>query len=311
MDWNTENRRAIKFSLLFHGAVVVLVLIFAGIASLFNKPVIPPHVFELQGIKGPEHVGAPGRLAGRRDLPRTNQASSGPQNVAIPNLDRSAPAPEPAAAAPAQPQPAAAKPKKPARPQQAQPPKVKPRPNANGTRPKPMSYEEWAKQNKRPASGAKTKAAQTPRSGTASNSQGAAHKNAGGASINASAIVSDMKNNLAWGDGGNGGGGAAGGTGVTSGDMDALGEYFMRVRALIDANFRNPRGVTDDAKANVGFTIQANGLVTDVSLRQSSGNAAFDAAAVAAVRALGRLDPPPGNCAYTKNIDFVGTLDAQ
>jgi TonB family protein len=120
--------------------------------------------------------------------------------------------------------------------------------------------------------------------------------------IDASGMVSDMRKNLAWGDDGDGGGGAVGGTGITSGDMDALALYFQRVRALIDANFTEPKGMMEELSTMVQFTIQANGVVTDVRIVDSSGDDTFDRAALEAVKALGTLDPPPGNQSYTKKI---------
>lgn len=313
MNWNSDTGKALKISLMLHGVIFAIVAIGSIISMIFNKPVVPPHVFELQGIKGQQHVGAPGRLAGDRKAKRTDKPSTtASSNLNLPKLDKRNPAPmddgddaepPPAKAAPKQTAKAAAKPQKTAatkKPAKANGTKAAAKAKATVSKTakaESMSYSDFAKQHK----------ISTSKSGTGKNGTGKKSKKSGKSSgINASAIVSDMKNNLSWGDGGDGGGGLPGGSGMTSGDMDALADYFARVRALIDSNFSEPKGVMQQVSALVQFTILANGTVTGVSVVQSSGNDAFDAAAVSAVRNLGRLDPPPGNMAYTKKIEFQG-----
>jgi TolA protein len=322
MNWNSDTGKALKISLILHGVIVAIVVIGSVVSMIFSKPVVPPHVFELQGIKGPQHVGAPGRLAGDRKLPRTDKpsTSSGPETgkFSIPKLDKSAPVdaddgddaePAPAKPAPKEKAKAAAKPQKNAASTKAVKAKgTKAVANAKASKtsakPQSMSYSDFAKSHK--ISSGKSGSAKSGTGKKGSGKKGSRGGLPNGTGINASSIVRDMKNNLSWGDGGDGGGGMPGGTGMTSGEMDALADYFQRVRALIDANFTEPKGVMQQVSALVQFTILANGTVTGVSVVKSSGNDAFDAAAANSIRELGTLDPPPGNMAYTKKIEFVG-----
>jgi TonB family protein len=299
MNLNPDTSKALRIALLFHGAVICVVVAWSLVTMAFAKPPVQPHIFELQGIKGPQHIGAPGRLAGNRNAPRTDKAA----DMNLPNLNQSVPSAEPAAPA------AAAVAEAPAH-AAANSPAAKPKSNAKtvtnkGTTQQVVNYKDFAKTHKLPGKNGKGTSA---KGGT---TKGKAAKGGAGASINAAAVVSDLRNNLAWGDGGTGGGGAVGGTGITSGEMDELGLYFQRVRELIDSNFEEPHGVVQQVHAMVQFTILANGTVTGVSVVSSSGSEAFDSASSAAVTALGRLDPPPGNQSYTRKIEFVGKREGE
>jgi TolA protein len=335
MNWNSDTGKAFKMSLALHAAVFVVVFVGTFVSSIFNKPEVPPHVFQLQGIKGPPHIGAPGRLAGDRKAPRTDKpsvasAAPGTNDLNLPKLDNrpiptedegddSEPAPAPAKPTPA-PTPkaaskAVAKASSKSSKNAATSKNVRPAGNkavatskasAKNAKPQTMSYSDFAKQHKIGSSKGTGGTGTGKKAGKKGGKGGASRGVPGGMGIDASGIISDMKSNLSWGDGGDGGGGLAGGTGVTSGDSDALGDYFQRVRALIDSYFNEPKGVMKQVSALVQFTIMANGTVTGVNLVKSSGNDAFDSAAVSAVKSLGRLDPPPGNMAYTRKIEFVG-----
>lgn len=286
MNWQSETGKAFRTSLIIHGVVFALVVAGSIAHSIFHKPEVPVHVFELRGIKGQPRIGAPGRMAGDRKAERTDKPStSSPLN--LPKLDR-----RPAAtiAEEVAPKPVT-KPAKNAKTTTKPAKKTATAKAITSAKPQTMSYSDFAKQHKVSQKNNK----KTP-----------SKKPAGGAKINTSAILKDMKNNLSWGDEGDGGGGIQGGTGVTAGEVDRLADYFMRVRALIDSNFAEPKDVVQQVSALVEFTILANGTVTGVSVVRSSGYDTFDQAALSAVKRLGRLDPPPGNKAYTRKIEFQG-----
>jgi TonB family protein len=269
LDFASDASKALRWSLVVHALAVIVLVSCTLVVQSLGKPKPVPHIFELQGVKGPEHVGAPGRLAGDSRKERTDKAA----DLGLPSLDKRKPSDA-----------------KTAKSTDAKAAKSK------SSKPKLMTYEEFMKEKSKTSSGKKQGGPST--AGKKQNVK-----------IDASGMVNDMRKNLAdlaWGDDGVGGGGIVGGTGVTSGEMDALALYFMRVRALIDANFVEPRGLLEQVSTMVQFTIQTNGVVTDVSVVGSSGNDDFDAAAASAVSALGTLDPPPGNQAYTRKIEFVG-----
>jgi TonB family protein len=303
MNWQSDTGKAFRTSLIMHGVVFVLIVAGSVAHSYFDKPEVPPHVFELRGIKGQPRIGAPGRMAGDSKAERTDKPSTtSPLN--LPKLDKrpaapvaeeaDAPEPAPVAKPTTKATDKAVKNAKPATKQTTKTTKKKAATAkaATTTKPQTMSYSDFAKQHKV--------------SGKKSSKKSPTKKPAGGTKINTSAILKDMKNNLSWGDDGDGGGGIQGGSGVTAGEVDRLADYFMRVRALIDSNFTEPKDVVEQVSALVEFTILANGTVTGVGIVQSSGNADFDAAALSSVKRLGRLDPPPGNRAYTRKIEFQG-----
>lgn len=74
-------------------------------------------------------------------------------------------------------------------------------------------------------------------------------------------------------------------------------QWEQKLRTRVNALHVFP----DDAKADamgdvlVGFRIGADGRPADITIRRSSGEAAFDAAAVRLVSRLGRLGPVPAD----------------
>ena len=69
--------------------------------------------------------------------------------------------------------------------------------------------------------------------------------------------------------------------------------YLAVVQSKIEQNFRPPPGMRGQSMATVGFSIQRNGLISNVALAKSSGNLLIDQAAERAVRAAGRFPPLP------------------
>lgn len=84
--------------------------------------------------------------------------------------------------------------------------------------------------------------------------------------------------------------------------------YLAVVQSKIEQNFRPPPGVRGQTLAAVGFRIEKNGMITNITLAQSSGNLLIDQAAERAIRAAGRFPPLPPQ--YDKgvleiNFEFV------
>ncbi len=256
---------SLKISLIGHLAVVAAALLWSLGAWAFTPKEPEVHVFQLQGVRSPN-------MTGSRKPPAGTQTASS-QKLDLPSLDtRKAP---PDAEKPA-PKPAI---------KPATKPVTKPKPQA-----KPMSYAQFQAQQKKQKSS-------TPVSSTKP-----AKKSVNVPSINADAIVGDMKSNL-----------ADTGEPLAAGSpdgVDADGSYGDRVRALIDANFDEPSRVPGQVEAHVHFTITATGIVTGVSLVKSSGSGPFDSAALAAVRGLGQIEPPPGGKNVSYTIPFIATRDA-
>lgn len=70
-------------------------------------------------------------------------------------------------------------------------------------------------------------------------------------------------------------------------NMDPQLQAFLeRLKQLVMQNFNPPNGLTipRDAKTTVQFVVDANGIITDVTLKKSSGNKTWDALSVRAVQ---------------------------
>ena len=159
----------------------------------------------------------------------------------------------------------------------------KPKP-AEQKKPELIDYKQFSKENKLPP---KVQQKAAPKA-----------KPVSAPKLDSSAVLRDLRNNLSREDSDR----------VSSMSVAQQGElfdYFQWVRSLIDANFRQPSGIVEGTSAWVEFRISAEGVVTNVRITTSSGNASFDAAAQNAVRSLGKLRPPPGKVPYTRKIEFI------
>jgi periplasmic protein TonB len=84
--------------------------------------------------------------------------------------------------------------------------------------------------------------------------------------------------------------------------------YLSLIQSKIEQNFRPPPGVRAASLSTVGFSIQKNGLITNVTLTKSSGNLLIDQAALRAIRAAGQFPPLPAQYAQGQldiNFEFV------
>jgi|GEM_PF-1756972 len=267
MNKDPDTRKAFRLSLFLHGGVVGLAVVWMFLALLFHRPKEQPYVMELSGGPPTQQPPSPKKSA---------QPLAQPQAMpSLPKLDNRdvKPLPEPV-----EPKPSPA-PKPPPKP--VAKPVVKP----VEPPPKLVDYRQFTKQNKLPA---KVQAA--PSSQTKA-------KPVSVPKIDSSAVLRDLRSNLSKED-------SARVSGMSSSQQSDLFDYFQWVRSLIDANFRQPSGIVDGASAWVEFRIAGNGMVSNIRLISGSGNSAFDNAALAAVQALGKLTPPPGQVAYTRKIEF-------
>ncbi|HNX05446.1 MAG TPA: energy transducer TonB [Opitutales bacterium] len=281
MNLDSDSGKAVKISIAGHLALVVIVVIWSLLSTAFTPKVPEQHVFRLQGVRSQSMTGS--------RKPQAAAQASHSQNLSIPQLDHRAPAPE-AVTAPSQQKPAVKPTPAPAKP------KPKPKTAAKPAKPaKPMSYAQFQAQQKKPS--------KKPAAASSASSSQSSKKASSVPRIDASSVVSDLKNNLA-----NSNEPLAAGT---PDGIDMEGGYADRVRSLIDANFDEPSRVPHQVEAQVRFTITATGIVTGVTLVKSSGSGPFDSAALAAVRSLGQVEPPPGNRAVSFTIPFIATRDAE
>ncbi|MFA5257822.1 MAG: TonB family protein [Opitutales bacterium] len=246
-----DTPNAFRLSLLLHGGVAGIVVLWLLLSVAFRKPVEQPYVMELSG--GPASAAA--------QPPSVAQAQSQKQPVlpSLPKLDkRDIDTPPKPVEKPPAPKPVEAKPKQ-------------------------IDYSQFAKQNKLPPK--------------VQQQTSAPQRVVTAPTLDATAVLNDLRSNLSKEDNERV-------TGMSSSQQSELFDYFQHVRALIDANFRQPSGIVEDASAWVEFRIAGDGQVSGVRLISSSGNNAFDSAALAAVTALGKLSPPPGRTAYTRKIEF-------
>ncbi len=72
--------------------------------------------------------------------------------------------------------------------------------------------------------------------------------------------------------------------------QDRLGTYFALLKQKVKTAHVMPMGATDRLSARVSFHVSASGLISQVKIIRSSGNAEFDESVIAAFRAVGRMD---------------------
>lgn len=86
-------------------------------------------------------------------------------------------------------------------------------------------------------------------------------------------------------------------------DDRALRRYLARLRAAIEGGFT---GSGEGLEAEVEFSVSASGVVGNVRLIESSGDAVFDRRAVEAVQRVRGLGAPPGGRNYQFRQTFRG-----
>ena len=240
-------------SILLHGTVVVVVLLFSRAWSRQESP----QVFEL--VAGPpgEDVGteAPG-----------GPALSLPDSPPLPEFKPPEPEPEPEAIPP----PTAEKvpPKK----VEKTPPKPPPKPN--------LTYEEYVKRHGQRPPPKSTSTAPRPFTPPKVNTKG---------------IVGP-------GTGANQSG--QGGNALSVARQNALDAYFARLRAALKQNHEKPPGLSELLSAEVEFLIAADGSISRLRIRKSSGDADFDRSCLEAFKSMGTVGPRPDNNSDVRTVTF-------
>jgi protein TonB len=78
--------------------------------------------------------------------------------------------------------------------------------------------------------------------------------------------------------------------------------YSARVRARVASN--RPSGSGARGTVTIAFRVSASGAIVSASIAGSSGDAAFDRAALAAVRSAGPFGPTPTGAGLSFNVPF-------
>jgi TonB family protein len=89
---------------------------------------------------------------------------------------------------------------------------------------------------------------------------------------------------------------------VAVGQRDALQTYFEQLMQRL----RNAFAPTAPLEARVEFRLERDGRLTNVRIIRSSGNEAFDQAALQACYRTRGPGTPPGNPPYTRTVTFNG-----
>ena len=163
------------------------------------------------------------------------------------------------------------------------PPEPVPEPVAEPARPKPISYEEFLKQNSKPR----------PRPPTQTRSPRVEPKITI-PNLNVRVQVPQVINEER--------------VTLTSAQRSAIATYSDRLRSRIDGSWEKPAQLAGvGLVAEVVFTVSASGLISNVTIAKSSGNAAFDQSILTAFRRLVNGGPTPTGQSHTFRLPFKMT----
>ncbi len=98
--------------------------------------------------------------------------------------------------------------------------------------------------------------------------------------------------------------GGAGGKALTREEGSLLDAYFALLKARIKENHEPPEGVSDSLEAQVEFLVAANGEISEVRIKTSSGNAEFDRSVVAACERTRSIGARPDGRSETVQMTF-------
>lgn len=82
-----------------------------------------------------------------------------------------------------------------------------------------------------------------------------------------------------------------------------LAAYTQYINLTAKRNWVSPQDVYEPLEAEISFKVSKNGVISDVRILKSSGNAAFDNSVVATFRAIS-LMPPPDRQPHTVTLTF-------
>ena len=98
--------------------------------------------------------------------------------------------------------------------------------------------------------------------------------------------------------------GGAGGRALTREQESEMDAYFSLLEDRIHANYVPPSDVSDKLMAGVEFYLAADGSISRVRIVQSSGNSAFDEAALEAFKQTRSIGPRPDGHGETVRLKF-------
>jgi colicin import membrane protein len=99
--------------------------------------------------------------------------------------------------------------------------------------------------------------------------------------------------------------GGAGGKALTREEGNELDAYFALLKARIKENHEPPEGVSNSLVAVVEFLVAADGAISEVRIKSSSGNSQFDQSAVEACRRTQSIGPRPDGRSETEQLTFT------
>jgi colicin import membrane protein len=99
--------------------------------------------------------------------------------------------------------------------------------------------------------------------------------------------------------------GGAGGRALTREEGNELDAYFALLKARIKENHEPPEGVSNSLVAIVEFMVSADGAISEVRIKSSSGNSQFDQSAVEACRRTQSIGPRPDGRSETEQLTFT------
>ncbi|MDD3180449.1 MAG: energy transducer TonB [Opitutaceae bacterium] len=276
---------ALFLSLLLHGTVVALMVFMAHF--LGQQAEKPPAIFEL--VAGPPT--APDELvAPALGSPAAKVTLKVPAAAATPPKPSPSPPIEAAEVAPPAPKPA---PKPPPKPAPKSPPKPAPSKTATtnakaAPREAPktprMSKQEFEKRYGKPQASATAPSSSRPIKAPRIDTRGIANGVIGGSTANTR--------------------GGGGGRAMSREQMDAMTEYFLKLRVRLQQALEKPAGVSDQLRTEVEFLVAANGQIDNVRILRSSGNAEFDQCALDAFRKIAWLGARPDGKSDTRTVTF-------
>src|SRR4051812_12485339 len=284
---------ALLVSITLHGAVVGLMFLFAYAADQARPDVT--QVFELVAGDGDNFAatqapayGEPG--APKLDVPKPLPETPRPKEVAPPEPAPTMPTPPPVAEKPL-PKPPEDKPlpkpkdfakeidKKVDRAEQKTKAKLA---KEHEAEPKKLTKEQFDRENQKKVASAKpagpTKVAQIDADG-----------------IRKGVVGSSPDNKT----------GGAGGKALVRTDGSVMDTYFAFLKENLRKALDKPPGLSDSLVTTVEFFLNADGTLTSAKITKSSGNAEFDAAALAAVAATRMPSPRPDKISDKRSLSFT------
>lgn len=99
--------------------------------------------------------------------------------------------------------------------------------------------------------------------------------------------------------------GGAGGKALTSDEGAAIDRYFAMLKSHLKQNHEKPPGLSDTLVARIAFYVAADGAISNVKIEKSSGSAEFDRSVLDAVRKTESVGPRPDKRGDTVRLEFM------